>query len=307
MRFPKLFYLLPILLLLGLMACQSPADTNIPATLDETETADPAPTDLPTTVTETDNSSPPPPAVVADPVVEMAEPVLAADKDVDDDKDCGSETAVFDPIQANLSANTELSAAEAATLIFMREEEKLARDVYLTFYEMWQLPLFQNIANSEQTHMDNLLRLLDRYDLPDPVQQNPVGVFADADLQTLYDEMTAQGSQSLLDALRVAAALEEIDILDLQAGAAETDKADIQTTYLNLIAGSENHLRAFVRVIERQTGEAYAPQYLPVDYYATILQGEIGRNGAGVDNPGLGQGRAEGGQGLRGASGPAQP
>lgn len=87
MRFPQFFYLLPILLLLGLMACQSPAATNIPATLDEPETADLAPTDLPTTVTETDNPPPPPPAMVAD-------PVLAADKDVDDDKDCGSETAV---------------------------------------------------------------------------------------------------------------------------------------------------------------------------------------------------------------------
>ena len=153
--------------------------------------------------------------------------------------------------------------------------------------------------------MDNLLRLLNRYELIDPVQENPIGIFANAELQTLYDEMIAQGSHSLLDALRVAAAIEEIDILDLQAGVAETDKADIQNTYLNLIAGSENHLRAFVRVIERQTGETYVPQYLPSDYYATILEGEIGRSGAGQGSLGLAAG--ERGQGLRGTRGPAQP
>ena len=39
---------------------------------------------------------------------------------------------------------TALSDAEAATLVFMREEEKLARDVYITLYDQWEHPVFNN-------------------------------------------------------------------------------------------------------------------------------------------------------------------
>lgn len=49
----------------------------------------------------------------------------------------------------------------------MREEEKLARDVYLTFGEKWGLTLFTNIAKSEQTHTDAVKTLLDRYEIKD--------------------------------------------------------------------------------------------------------------------------------------------
>ncbi|MDP2030099.1 MAG: DUF2202 domain-containing protein [Thiobacillus sp.] len=51
-------------------------------------------------------------------------------------------------------------------LLFMREEEKLARDVYLTLYETWGLAVFSNIASSEQSHMDALLKLLRTYRCP---------------------------------------------------------------------------------------------------------------------------------------------
>ena len=41
---------------------------------------------------------------------------------------------------------TSPAAAEVEALQYMREEEKLARDVYLALYEEWQLPIFQTIA-----------------------------------------------------------------------------------------------------------------------------------------------------------------
>lgn len=39
-------------------------------------------------------------------------------------------------------------------LLYMREEEKLARDVYITLYEKWGIPVFNNISNRESDHND---------------------------------------------------------------------------------------------------------------------------------------------------------
>jgi len=209
----------------------------------------------------------------------------------------------------------ELTEAEADGLSFMREEEKLARDVYLVLYEQWDLPVFQNIANSEQTHMDAVLTLLERYGLDDPAAGD-TGVFTAPALQALYDELVATGSRSLADALRVGAAIEEIDILDLEERVAQTERADIRQVYENLTNGSGNHLRAFVSTLERQTGETYEPQYLDQDAYEAIASASAARgNGAGASrSAGRGQGsrgsgsRGQGsnGQGTNGQGGSAQ-
>ena len=173
---------------------------------------------------------------------------------------------------------SDLSSEEAAALIFMREEEKLARDVYNALYAVWGQPTFSNIAASEQAHMDEIKVLLDRYGLADPAQAP--GVFSDQELQALYDSLVAQGSASLVEALKVGAAIEEIDILDLQTRLAQTDNADIQQVFTNLMRGSENHLRAFVGVLQNQTGGSYQPQYLGVDAYQAIMSGQTS-NGNG--------------------------
>jgi hypothetical protein len=200
----------------------------------------------------------------------------------------------------------------------MREEEKLARDVYLTLYEQWGLPVFQNIANSEQTHMEAIKTLIDRYGLDDPVTGNDVGEFSDPTLQSLYDELTASGRESLAAALKVGAAIEEIDIIDLEEYLSKTDEADIVRVYENLMRGSRNHLRAFVSTLERQEGESYEPQYLDPETYDEIIGASVepGANGSGrlgprADNRSGQQGQGAGncseqqgnGQGTRGGSG----
>jgi hypothetical protein len=195
----------------------------------------------------------------------------------------------------------DLSEAEAQGLLYMREEEKLARDLYTTFYTAWGLPIFQNIATSEQVHMDAVKVLLDRYGLADPAQTQP-GVFTDPDLQALYDQLLASGSQSVGAALKAGGAVEEVDILDLQSCLEETDQADIQQVYTNLERGSENHLRAFVNTLLRQTGETYQPQYLSPEVYQAILDGTLPGSRQGWGNPGEGGGPGGG----RGRS-PSQP
>lgn len=171
----------------------------------------------------------------------------------------------------------ELSDDEIAGLIFMREEEKLAHDVYLALFEQWGQRTFANIAESEQTHTDTVKGLLDAYDLEDPAAGRGPGDFADPNLQALYDQLVAQGSASLDAALRVGAAIEEIDILDLEEQLALTDKEDIRLVYQNLKSGSENHLRAFTSVIERQGGTTYQPDYLSLEVFEQIVSTSSGQ------------------------------
>lgn len=185
-------------------------------------------------------------------------------------------------------APTTVSPEEAASLQFMREEEKLAHDVYVTLYEAWGLRVFDNISRSEQQHTDAVAYLLDRYDISDPVTGNDLSEFSDAKLQALYDQLVAQGSKSMTDALKVGAAIEEIDILDLQKRLAGTDNAAIERVYTSLLAGSENHLRAFVGNLKAQAGQTYAPQYLSQAAYNAIVTAS-GSQGGG--NGGRGGGR----------------
>ena len=185
------------------------------------------------------------------------------------------------PVPVTQPAVIALDAVEIADLQYMREEEKLARDVYLTLYDVWGVQIFQNISRSEQSHMDALLTLLNRYAIADPAIGNTVGEFTNPDLQTLYDQLVATGSQSLADALKVGGAIEEIDILDLQRAVAETAKTDIQRVYASLLNGSTNHLRSFVSTLANQTGEVYAPQYMTADAYNAIVSGSTGRGSRG--------------------------
>lgn len=162
------------------------------------------------------------------------------------------------------SMETALSASEVDGLVFMREEEKLAHDVYVTLYAQWGLPVFDNIANSEATHTAAVKVLLDRYGIADPAEGRGVGEFANPDLQKLYGQLVAQGSQSLTEALKVGASIEELDIRDLQTRLAETSSPDIQLVYNNLLRASEKHLQAFTTNLGRQTGGSYStPSFGP--------------------------------------------
>lgn len=142
-----------------------------------------------------------------------------------------------------------LTDDEKTDLLFMREEEKLARDVYREMYTLWGLPIFRNIANAEQAHMNAVLRLLNRHGLADPVGDNPPGVFANAELQALYTDLIARGSVSVAAALQAGVDIETADIADLQDALARTTHRDITRVYSNLLRASQKHLAAFSRVL----------------------------------------------------------
>lgn len=171
--------------------------------------------------------------------------------------------------QALISGITksELTEKEILGLIQMREEEKLARDVYTTLGNLWGTKTFFNIASSEQTHTDAIQVLLTRYGIKDPVTSDTVGVFSSKTMQELYTSLTAKGRVSVAEALTVGAIIEDLDIHDLDTFKKETNKEDILLTYANLQKGSRNHLRAFVKT----NGGNYVPQYISQAEYSSII------------------------------------
>jgi hypothetical protein len=143
-----------------------------------------------------------------------------------------------------------LTAAETTNILRMRQEEKLARDVYRIFAELWKAPIFTNIAEAEQRHMDAVGLLVTKYGLTDSVTNDTIGVFSTPEFTTLYTTLTQSGTKSLLDALKAGVQVEQTDIADLTNALAETNKSDIQWVLGNLQRASSNHLRAFTRNIE---------------------------------------------------------
>jgi hypothetical protein len=168
-----------------------------------------------------------------------------------------------------------VSSAEAEGLYYMREEEKLAHDVYTVLYSSTGQNIFNNISDSEQTHTDAIKALIERYSLIDPVTDITVGVFQNTTLQGLYDSLVAQGSASLIDALIVGAIIEEVDIIDIQTELdTNVDNQDIALVYENLLKGSRNHLRSFIKNLVNKDVN-YTPQYLDQAVYDSIINSPL--------------------------------
>lgn len=161
-----------------------------------------------------------------------------------------------------------LSESERKSLLFIREEEKLARDVYTALQQLWGVNIFSNISSSEQTHMDAILILLNRYAITDPA--GAPGVFVNTTLQSLYHQLIQQGSKSILDAYKVGATIEDLDIYDIENSIQGIDNKDILWVYASLTKGSRNHLRSYVRNIVAG-GSTYAPQYISQSKFDSIV------------------------------------
>jgi hypothetical protein len=165
-----------------------------------------------------------------------------------------------------------LSVAEKDSLAFMREEEKLAHDVYAQLDLRWSANtrVFGNIAKSEATHTEAVRQLLLRYSVADPAATLAAGTFQNTVLQGLYTQLTATGAISLIDAWKVGAAIEEIDIVDISKALPGIDNQDIVLVYQSLLKGSRNHLRSFVSNLAMQ-GVVYVPQFMPMADFQAIV------------------------------------
>jgi hypothetical protein len=173
-------------------------------------------------------------------------------------------------VPAVTTPSAELTADETRDLLLMREEEKLARDVYNAMAERYNQRAFINIPRAEQFHMDAVLGLLNAYGLDDPAKEKS-GKFGNAKLQKLYRQLVKRGAQSREDAFLVGALVEEIDIQDLIDSMKRSENKDILAVYESLLGGSKRHLNAFVRNYEAVSGQTYKAQKMaPADIDAML-------------------------------------
>jgi hypothetical protein len=163
----------------------------------------------------------------------------------------------------------ELTLEDKDMLIQMREEEKLARDVYDYLYIKYDLDIFDNISNSEQKHMDKVLYILEKYNIPDPALANP-GEFSNSMLQDLYNQLIIQGDISETEALKVGATIEDVDIYDLIEFTSQTENQLIVNTFDKLNCGSRNHMRVFYSQLISQ-GVDYEPQFITTNELDIII------------------------------------
>ena len=87
--------------------------------------------------------------------------------------------------------------------------------------------------------------LLTRYGVPDSAAGKRAGVYADADLQKLYDTLLAHSKTSLTEAYTVGVAVETRDIADVKDAMSTATQADIDWVHGNLLNGSKMHRQAF--------------------------------------------------------------
>ncbi len=139
-----------------------------------------------------------------------------------------------------------LNAEQKADLLFMYQEEKVARDVYIVLGQKFpSAQQFANIQLSEQNHMDAVENLCIKYGVDiSGVNETKIGEFVLPELQNLYNTLVVQGSASLLAAMKVGVAIEEKDIADL-TDAMNGMPSDVVKVFTNLRNGSYNHLQAF--------------------------------------------------------------
>jgi hypothetical protein len=188
----------------------------------------------------------------------------------------------------------DLSSAEEKSLVLMREEEKLARDVYLTLDKQYNNQVFANIAQAEQRHMDRVGNLLARYEVTDPVTSDEIGSFNSEELQKLYNDLVAQGAESLEAAMVVGATIEDLDINDLNIALAEDiDNQDIKMVYANLAKGSRNHMRAFSAQL-KENGTVYTARFISQEELSQIIDSDWERGPAQGKGQGQKQGRGNG-------------
>lgn len=181
--------------------------------------------------------------------------------------DLATEVQTASPVVASETAPV---MTDEEGVLLMREEEKLARDVYLALYEQWGIRTFANIARSEQRHMDAMAALMATKGIADPVVGSAPGEFVNEELQVLYDELVAKGSTSAVEALTVGAIIEDLDIYDLKRLLEGNEDPLTRQVYTSLLRGSENHMRSFAGLLDR-VGKSYEARYITAGELDAIL------------------------------------
>lgn len=179
-------------------------------------------------------------------------------------------------LQTSFVSTPQLTSAETASLVLMKEEEKLARDVYSALYKKWGSNIFSNIQASENNHMSEVISLIKYYNIADSLILTD-GKFNNTDLQSLYNQLVAKGSASVSDAFTVGALIEDLDIKDLTELISKTANLNIINVFTQIRSGSYNHINSFVSQLS-SLGITYKPSYITQEEFDSIIKtGSSGR------------------------------
>ncbi len=181
----------------------------------------------------------------------------------------GTTLLVGSNLGACLTEDLSFTDDELEILLHMKEEEKLAGDVYTFLFEKWGIPVFSNISKAEDTHLNAVKFLLQNYG-EEYTQTGDPGFFDDSDFQELYAQLVEKGSGSIEAAMETGALIEELDIKDLEEYLKVVENENIKMVFENLLRGSGNHLRAFNRQLEN-LGAEYIPVYITQEEYDQIV------------------------------------
>jgi len=160
-----------------------------------------------------------------------------------------------------------ISEEDTKALLFMLEEEKLARDTYIFLADKWDIQQFANIKDSEQKHMDAIASVLDEYKIQYTILE--IGKFDETKLQGLYDQFLIDGIISSEHALQIGATIEDLDIMDLVNYENAATNQDVKDVFSTLRCGSRNHIRKFTESIVND-GDNYTPQFISLADYTSI-------------------------------------
>lgn len=209
----------------------------------------------------------------------------------------GTSTLIEPNLKSGLLITPDLTDSELASLLKMKEEEKLARDVYSALYKKWGSQIFSKIAAAENNHLNAIILLLENYG--EVTTAGAAGQFTDPEVQALYNELVSAGSATIADAYKTGALIEEMDIKDLVLALNSTSNENIIMVFENLYKGSRNHLRAFNRELAI-LGIEYTPIFISQDEYSQIVNSAMekgkqynmnGKNGKGLGSGKKGQAR----------------
>lgn len=163
-----------------------------------------------------------------------------------------------------------LTNDEEIFLLALREDERVARDLYKSLYKLYKNESFKRIYEAETSHMKAIGSLLSFYGVSYP-DSAALGVFENADDQALYNDLLAKGDDSLTVALKTGAYLEEVNISDYTKLIPNISNQNIQLVVNHLLKGSRNHLRMFIRLLAK-AGVTYEPTVLDSVSYTAIIQ-----------------------------------
>lgn len=169
-----------------------------------------------------------------------------------------------------LTVTDSLSADEIEFQFALREDEKMARDLYTVFAAKYSTaPQIDRIAAAENSHIACVEAVLDYYEISYPAMTAAAGLFEDAKRQAIYNEL-ADKSGTLLEVYATMAAVEEESVSAYKSVQSEITNENIALVITNMIKASSNHLKAAVCQIIAGGG-TYTPLYLSAEEFGTIV------------------------------------